>query len=150
MPEQSALEFAFSREDIDDLITLINRRRVLKRPVFHYTTPSLLTAILGAGEIQPRTKLTISSLERPVAYFTFNDVWEPMVYKSPITASEYYTQQLGMARIGIANRGLLKWGELVRAAQIETNVQRGGFDVADATRAGSSVQRKRTATTVLP
>jgi hypothetical protein len=140
MFEQNTSEPAFSPEDIDDMIALINRRRVLKRPVFHYTTPSFLMQILASGEIQPRTRLTNNSSERPVAYFTFDPVWEPLVYKSPITASEYYTQKLGMARIGIANRGLLKWGELVRAAQIETDAPRGGFDTSDATRAGSSVQ----------
>ncbi len=72
--------------------------------VFHYTTGLKLRQILLSGQIKPSTA-GIEPHEKPVAWFSTSDRWEPTATKVPISGmpGQLITAQIqgGLARISV-------------------------------------------------
>jgi hypothetical protein len=72
--------------------------------LFHYTTGQKLRSIINSGAIKPTTA-KIEPNEKPVAWFSTQDQWEPTATKVPIqgTAGQIATakSQSGLVRITV-------------------------------------------------
>ena len=75
--------------------------------IYHYTTGLKLEHIINSGHIQP-TAAKIEPHEKPIAWFSTQDQWEPTASKVPITgmAGQIATAQAqgGLVRITVPGR----------------------------------------------
>ena len=72
--------------------------------IYHYTTGSKLRAIINSGAIKPTTA-KIEPNEKPVAWFSTQDQWEPTATKVPIPGRQGQLltakAQSGLVRISV-------------------------------------------------
>lgn len=114
--------------------------------VFHYTDQARALLILDDGFIRP-TPLDPSDLmpgERPVAWFSTNDVWETTAAKAfqhsdtgevRLMTMEEQAQRIGVFRFKIAKTsipGLMDWAAIRKAARIPKRVAKGLETALDA------------------
>ena len=73
--------------------------------IYHYTTGSKLRAIINSGAIKPTTA-KIEPHEKPVAWFSIQDQWEPTATKVPIPGKKGQLltakAQAGLVRITVS------------------------------------------------
>lgn len=92
---------------------------------WHYTTGECFERIAAAGFLRPAT-IGLDPGERPIAWFTTNQEWEPTANKGVMDsgtrrdATKEETRALGrgLVRFGIDEQRLIPWPKLARKSRM--------------------------------